>query len=162
MTVNPEKKIPLILTLLILALAACDPNRTYEEHIAIDKGVWIASNKLEFTVLVSDTQSPYNVYMTIRNSPDYSYSNLYLFLTTVFPDQHIARDTVELTLADYDGRWLGSGMGSVKFSRFLFKQGVRFPQTGNYRFIVEQAMRTKELAGILDFGFRIEKHMPDQ
>jgi gliding motility-associated lipoprotein GldH len=53
-------------------------------------------------------------------------------------------------------------MGSVKFSRFLFKQGVMFPQAGNYRFIVEQAMRVKELAGIHDFGFRIEKQMPDQ
>jgi gliding motility-associated lipoprotein GldH len=75
----------------------------------------------------------------------------------MFPDGHIARDTIELTLADYDGRWLGSGMGSVKFSRFLLQKDVRFKQKGNYLFTLEQAMRVNELNGIRDIGLRIEK-----
>jgi gliding motility-associated lipoprotein GldH len=73
------------------------------------------------------------------------------------PDGQMSRDTAELTLADYDGRWLGSGMGSVKFSHFLFQKDVRFKQAGTYRFVFEQAMRVNELNGINDIGLRIEK-----
>jgi len=97
------------------------------------------------------------VYLNVRNGPEYPYSNIFIFMNTVFPDGQIARDTIELTLADYDGRWLGSGMGSVKFSRFLFQKNVQFKQAGTYRFILEQAMRVRELSGIHDVGLRIEK-----
>ena len=77
-------------------------------------------------------------------------------MNTTLPDGRISRDTLELTLADYDGRWLGSGIGSVKFSKFLFRKGIRFKQKGHYRFELEQAMRVKELKGIKDIGMRFE------
>jgi gliding motility-associated lipoprotein GldH len=60
-------------------------------------------------------------------------------------------------LADYDGKWLGSGISDVKFNRFLFQKGVRFPQKGRYFFEIEQAMRVKDLKGIVDIGIRLEK-----
>jgi len=157
MTRNPDNKFFLLLLLLLLILSSCDPNRVFEENIPLEKGVWNARKQVEFSVNVSGPVTAYNVYLSVRNGPEYPYSNLFLFMTTVFPDNHIARDTIELTLADYDGRWLGSGMGSVKFSRFLFRKDVRFPRAGNYRFRFVQAMRVNELKGIHDIGFRIEK-----
>ena len=157
MTRNPEKKTLLLFLLLIVVIISCDSNRVFEEHISLKKWIWNVKNQLQFNVAISNLPSRYNVYLNIRNGPEYTYSNLFLFLNTVFPDGQIARDTIELTLADYDGRWLGSGMGSVKFSRFLLQKDVRFKQTGNYRFILEQAMRVHELNGIYDIGLRIEK-----
>ena len=157
MTRNPEKKTLLILLLLIVVLISCDSNRVFDENIALKNGVWNVKNKPQFDVAISDLLSRYNIYLNVRNGPEYPYSNLFLFMNTVSPDGQIARDTVELTLADYDGRWLGSGMGSVKFSRFLFQKNVQFKLTGNYRFILEQAMRIRELNGIHDIGLRIEK-----
>jgi gliding motility-associated lipoprotein GldH len=157
MTRNPVKITCLLILLLMLVAISCDPHRVFEEHIPLKKGVWNVKNKLQFDVTIADLLSRYNVYLNVRNGPEYPYSNLFLFMNTVFPDGHIARDTIELTLADYDGRWLGSGMGSVKFSRFLFQENVRFKQKGNYRFILDQAMRVPELHGIHDMGLRIEK-----
>jgi gliding motility-associated lipoprotein GldH len=157
MTLKPEKKIRLLLLLFILVLGSCDSHRIFEEHITIKNEKWNVSNHVEFSVEISDLQSKYNVYLNIRNGTEYNYSNLFMFMNTVFPDGHVSRDTIEFTLADYDGRWLGSGMGSVKFSRFLFRKEVQFLQAGSYRFIMEQAMRVKELKGIHDLGLRIEK-----
>ncbi len=87
---------------------------------------------------------------------NYPFANIYMFLDTRFPDGRIARDTVECQLADYDGRWLGKGSGSIKSNRFLFQKAVRFRQKGNYAFTFEQAMRTSELKGIRDVGLEIE------
>ena len=156
MTRNPEKKI-LLLLLVLLIINSCDSNRVFEEQIPLKNEVWNVNNQLKFNVTISDLLSRYNVYLNVRNGREYPFSNLFLFMNTVSPDGHVGRDTIELTLADYDGRWLGSGMGNVKFSRFLFQKDVQFKQTGTYRFELEHAMRIRDLRGITDIGLRIEK-----
>lgn len=146
-----------VLAVLGALFASCDRNRVYEENMPVENGVWTIGKRAGFDVEISALNHRYNMYLNVRNSPDYPYSNLYIFMTTLLPDGKMTRDTLELTLADYDGRWLGSGMGSVKFSRFLLKNGLQFKQKGIYRFELEQGMRVKELAGIRDIGMRIEK-----
>ncbi len=156
MSLNPDKKILLLLALFIGMLISCDSKRVYDENIIVENNSWNVKNKLTFDVTISDIRQRYNVYLKVRNGTDYPYSNLFLFLNTVCPDGSVSRDTLELTLADYDGRWLGSGISSVKFSKFLFQEAFQFKQPGKYRFEMEQAMRVKELKGIRDIGLRIE------
>ena len=152
-----EKKDLLMFFLFLGMLISCDSKRVYEENMILENGAWNVKNKIKFDVRISDIVSLYNVYLNVRNAPEYGYSNLFLFMNSGFPDGRFSLDTLELTLADYDGRWLGSGIGSVKFSRFLLKKGVSFKQTGMYHFELEQAMRVNELKGIRDIGLRIEK-----
>jgi gliding motility-associated lipoprotein GldH len=142
---------------LLPILLSCDRNRVFEENIPIPEGTWKSRSKLVFSVEIPSQTQHYNVLLNIRNTPDYKFSNLFLFLTTHYPDSTTSKDTIELRLADYDGRWLGEGMGSVKFSRFLLKRNVIFPKSGNYRFEIEQAMRENNLKGICDAGIRIER-----
>jgi gliding motility-associated lipoprotein GldH len=141
----------------VMVTQSCDSKRIYEENNRIEKGVWNSKDKAIFHVAIKDTIAGYNFYFNIRNGGDYPYSNLYLFLKTVFPDGRSARDTIECQLADWDGKWLGSGISDVKFNRFLFQKGVKFPLKGEYVFEVEQAMRVTDLKGILDIGIRLEK-----
>jgi gliding motility-associated lipoprotein GldH len=146
-----------LLILSFWVLQSCDSRRFFEENKIIDKSVWNNKDKAIFNVLITDILSSYDFFINLRNSGDYQYSNIYLFLKTVFPDGKVARDTIECQLADYDGKWLGSGISNLKFNRFLFRKGVRFPQKGQYVFEVEQAMRVNDLKGISDIGIRIEK-----
>ncbi|MCK9421871.1 MAG: gliding motility lipoprotein GldH [Bacteroidales bacterium] len=157
MFIKPEKKSILFFILFMVILAACDPKRVFDENKIVENGNWNVNNKLRFNVPVEDIISHYNFYLYVRNAVEYPFSNLFIFITTTFPDGRMARDTVELTLAGYDGRWLGSGMGNVKYNKFLFQKGVQFKQKGNYRFEFEQAMRINEIKGIRDIGLRIEK-----
>jgi gliding motility-associated lipoprotein GldH len=149
--------LPFLLIFLLLVIQSCDSKRIYEENKRIEKSIWNSKDKATFKVTITDILTKYNFYFNLRNGGDYQYSNIYLFLKTVFPDGRIARDTIECQLADYDGKWLGSGISNVKFNRFLFQKNVRFPQKGQYIFEVEQAMRVKDLKGITDIGIRLEK-----
>ena len=157
MPVIPVKKTFLLFAMMAVILLSCDSNRVYDENIIVENNSWNVRNKMKFTAVINDISRQYNVYLKVRNGPEYPYSNLFLFFNTTFPDGQISRDTLELTLADYDGRWLGSGIGSVKFSKFLFRQGVLFREKGKYVFELEQAMRVGTLKGIRDVGLRIEK-----
>jgi gliding motility-associated lipoprotein GldH len=148
---------PAFIILAAVVTFSCDSNRLYEQNTKIAEGSWAAHNNIPFSVVIEDTTTLYNFYVNIRNDVSYPYSNLFLFMKTTFPDKKVATDTIECLLASYDGKWLGSGMGSVRFSRFLFQQGVRLPKAGTYLFEFEQAMRIDPLTGITDIGIRIDK-----
>ena len=154
-----SRKINLFILLFVAfqGLQSCDSKRFYEENIRIEKGIWNSKEKARFIVAIYDIQRPYTFYINLRNSTDYPYSNLFLFLKTIFPDGKTALDTIECQLAEYDGKWRGSGISSVKFNHFLFQKGIKFPQKGKYIFEVEQAMRIPDLPGISDVGIRLEK-----
>jgi gliding motility-associated lipoprotein GldH len=145
------------LIFLVLILTSCDSKRFFEENKSFENGVWMNTKSPSFTVNIADTLVRYDLYLNIRNDGLYPYSNLYLFIHTTIPGGIKATDTVECQLADPNGKWRGSGPGNLKFNRFLFQKGMAFPQKGDYRFELEQAMRVKELKGIRDAGIRIEK-----
>jgi gliding motility-associated lipoprotein GldH len=138
-------------------LFSCDSSRIYDKSKDIENEKWSKDEPVKFDVQIDDTVSYNNVYINLRNTGDYNFSNIYLFLSTIYPDQKISIDTIECILADDKGKWLGSGLGDIKDNQMLLKKGVRFHQTGIYTFEFEQAMRIDELEGIKSIGIRIEK-----
>jgi gliding motility-associated lipoprotein GldH len=145
------------LVLGFLALVACDPNRFYEKNVDFANETWPKDSVAIFDVEISDTVGVYNIYLNNRISGQYGYSNLYLFITTLLPNEQIMRDTLECILADVNGRWLGKGFGNVWSNKIPYRKYIRFPQKGKYTFYIEQAMREEELKHILNAGIRIEK-----
>lgn len=146
-----------LILLLALVVISCDPSRYFEENKKVEKGEWEQNSPLQFQSIIEDTTLVYNVYVNVRNAGNYRFSNLYLFINTIFPGGQIQRDTLECILSAPDGRWLGDGLGDIFDNRILFKEGVKFPQAGEYRFELFQAMRINPLPGIMDAGIRIEK-----
>ena len=152
-----SKQIYLIVFLALLTIVSCDPNRVYEDFAEIPLHVWDVNNKPVFRTYISDTVASHNIYINIRNGSGYSYSNLYIFLTTTSPTGQWICDTIDCTLADKRGKWYGSGWGDIHELRLPYKQNIRFPVSGYYSFEFEQAMRTEHLKDVYDIGLRIEK-----
>ncbi|MBN1340255.1 MAG: gliding motility lipoprotein GldH [Bacteroidales bacterium] len=142
---------------LSLFLARCGDESLYDRYVSFPDETWMAGDTREFSLEVRDTLLLYDFYLNIRNTTDYPYSNLYLFMDTQMPDGGKARDTIEVFLADRMGEWLGRGLGKIKESNILIRQKLLFPVSGTYTFRMEQAMRETELKGITDIGIRIEK-----
>lgn len=140
----------------LIVLLSCDPGRVYEKNIKVPDGIWDKDNKLSFEVFIDDTVSAHNLYVNVRNTSLYPFSNLYLFIETTAPSGHTIRDTVEVILANERGKWLGSGLGDIWDLQQVYKENVRFAQRGNYSFQYQQAMRMDKLPFILDSGLRIE------
>lgn len=153
------------LLVLLLGLSfhftSCDTNRVYEENKGIDSGVWNVLDIKSFDVEVTDSTNAHNIFINVRNSGNYAFSNLFMFVTTTFPNGKTNKDTVECILSDQTG-WLGSGLGDIWDNQILYRRGVRFPLKGNYTFTYEQAQRSgdkaliENLPGIMDVGIRIE------
>jgi gliding motility-associated lipoprotein GldH len=106
---------------------------------------------------MKDTTTLHNFYINLRNGENYAYSNIYVFVELEFPNGKKSIDTVECILADPTGKWIGSGSGSIYDNRFLYQHGKQFPLSGRYKVNIQQGMRTDELNGINDVGFRISR-----
>ncbi len=138
-----------------MVLLACNMQSVYDESITIGNKAWYKDDLARFEVTIDDTLQLYNFYINIRNTTDYRYSNLYIFMNTRFPNDHISRDTIELILADVEGKWLGKGWGATKENSIQLSGDMRFPLKGQYEFKIQQAMRVDTLDGISDVGIRV-------
>lgn len=148
----------MLVSFLIFALffVACTHKTYYQKLNPIRNEIWNKDTLFVYEFNVEDSSKYYNFYINVRNTTDYAYQNLYLFFTSQFPDSTIFTDTLNCILFDPYGRWTGKGSGRIKENRFIFKSKVRFPQTGNYIFTAQQAMRDENLTGITDFGITLQ------
>lgn len=141
---------------VVLILLSCGKEPVFEEFISLPD-TWNSNNILHFNVNITDTAQAHNVFISVRNSGKYEYSNLYLFVTADSPNGSTVRDTVEIVLANEHGKWLGKGAASVFTCYYPYKVNIRFPLRGIYTFNIEQAMWIRDLKNIRDIGVRIEK-----
>jgi len=142
--------------LLSSLIIACDKNLVFEEFESIPDNTWNMNTLVHFNVNINDTSELYNVFINIRTTDNYQYSNLYLFVSTNAPNGYVQRDTIELTLADEYGKWLGKGTAGIKTLNFPYLQNIRFPYIGIYTFEIEQAMRVTDLKSVKNIGLRVE------
>lgn len=146
-----------LILLPLLLLAACAPNEVYNESHRIDDDGWNMNDKQVFNFEAEDTTQTYLCCLDIRNRNDYAFSNIYFFISTIYPDGSIAVDTnIEFQLAERDGRWLGKDNGRYVDGRYPFCY-FHFPQKGSYQFVIQHAMRDSILQGIKNIGLHIEK-----
>jgi len=145
------------LAAFVFFLTSCDTNAVYDANVPIGHDSWYKDEAAHFEVDIQDTLAAYDFYINLRNTTDYRFSNLYLFMTTKFPNGHYTRDTIECILADNMGKWLGKGWGHLKENEILLNESMRFPMKGKYEFWIQQAMRADTLKGIANIGLRIVK-----
>jgi len=148
--------------LLAVLLAGCTDNVVYQGDVPVPGGVWDRPFTPSFEFDLADTVNTHNLFIDIRHTGDYPFSDLYLFVDVHGPGGRHLRDTVECLLADPTGRWYGKGTGFIFASRavdakVLYKTGNRFPAAGHYVITLEQAMRTEHLEGVMDVGVSLER-----
>ena len=150
-------------TVMCMMLAACDSGQVYDEYRSIDGG-WDKNDIVEFKIIPPDTVNPYNLFINLRNTSDYKYSNLFLIVEMNHPNGKVKKDTLEYKMTNPDGSFLGSGFTDIKENKLWYKEDEVFSESGEYSIRIGQAMRetgqvngVEILEGIIDVGFRIER-----
>ena len=153
--------------LAILVCASCESNIKASESRNLGAS-WGQDDIVEFTIPQMDTLKKYNLFLSIRNSNEYPYNNIFLIASMNFPHGKVITDTLEYRMAASDGTWLGTGIGSIKESKLWYKENISFQETGNYVLRVSHAVRNNgevggvsQLKGILDIGYSIEEIKPN-
>lgn len=148
----------LILLGCIALLPGCtDKNAIIDQNTEIPNHNWTYSNSAKFSFKIDDEKLPYNLYMNLRVTGDYKYSNIFVLISQSGPGIKNASKRFELRLADKEGKWLGKGSGNLYSYQEPFLVNHMFPARGTYTFIIEQNMRDNPLREVSDIGLRVEK-----
>jgi len=148
------KKSVFIVCVSAFFIFSCDNSRyLFRENVSVTNDVWTVQDQIPFRFTVSDTVKNYTIGFNIRYTNAYPKQNLYVFLHTVFPNGLRANDTLSIDLFSIDGTPIGKGNRVIEL-QYPVSQ-VRFPITGEYFMILEQAMRTDSLPGIVSMGLYI-------
>ena len=157
--------LPLVLLTLLL-VTSCDSKAVYDEYKSVPNK-WHKDSVASFNFKAPDTTKNYNLYVNLRNTNDYKFSNLFLIVELNYPNGKAFKDTLEYKMAAPNGELLGSGFSDVKENKLWYrgyKSSFRFNEEGNYKVDIQHAMRkngdvkgVENLEGITDIGFRIEQ-----
>jgi len=148
--------------LVSLILFSCDEKRIFDQYQSVAEN-WKKTDSVQFQFKAPDTLNKYNLFINLRNTNNYEFSNLYLIVNLKAPSHNETIDTLQYEMAKPDGEWLGTGF-ATKENKLFFKENVRFKEIGDYNISITHAMRKngnvlgeENLKGITEVGFRIEK-----
>jgi gliding motility-associated lipoprotein GldH len=158
-----QNKLSWFFVALLSGFTSCDSSRVFDEYKSVPNQ-WHKDSIIEFNITPSDSITPYNLFVNIRNTSDYKYSNLFLIVEINFPNGKVVNDTLEYLMTKPNGAFLGTGFSDVKENKLWYKERVVFSETGEYKVKIQHAMRENgtingvdNLDGITDIGFRIEQ-----
>ena len=142
--------------ILSISLISCE-NTVYENYYSFENESWNCDSIKAFEFDIIDTVITYNLTLKVRHLINYEYQNLFLFVSGE------VNDTIELVLADKNGKWRGSGISDVREFTHCLKKERSFLQKGKYYINIEQAMRygasekIQHLSNVLDVGLIVKK-----
>lgn len=145
----------LMIFCFVLALACTDKSIVFEGFETADKNGWNYKEPVEFSVELM-TKKELNMSVVIRNTTDFNFSNLWLFVTTLSPSGVVSKDTISCVLADDYGYWLGKGFSGLYLSEHLVKNQKLF-EKGEWLFSIEQGMREDTIQGIQEVGLVLKE-----
>lgn len=144
------------LGVLCTILLACDGTTFYREHIAIPDKLWSNNFNPRFQVSIGPDESKCQVNITVRHTPNYKYSNLFLLLKETYPGGKSKTYSIEIPLTSSDGRWLGEGSGSILTCQTTIFKKHEYNEEGTFSYEIFQNMKENPLPEITDIGLEVQ------
>jgi len=141
---------------LILGFTSCDNSVIFEENQGFEDNTWRYEDVKTFSFTMKDSMTPCKIYLNMRTTLDYQFSNVYMNLYSSYPNGNQDTAALEFFLAEPNGKWLGEVSGTVIENSAMINKGAYLVDPGTYSFKIEQAMFDNDLGEIIDVGIRVE------
>lgn len=151
----PGRKYIYLIPFLLLTYTSCQQSSVYEGYKDINNEEWRRSEVIEFETTIPDS-GRYMVSVFLRHTTDYEMANLWCFVSTRSSAAQELKDTLNIKVAEPDGRWLGDGNTVKNIRQTLHRNPVTLAK-GTVTFRVEQGMRVESLKGVKNIGLEIVK-----
>jgi len=146
-----------VLPAFLVLFFSCEESRVFDKDIAIASAGWDYDDIKTFEVNITDTVSSYNMYVNVRHTDEYPFNNIWLRITTIFPDSTKEEGRVNIQISEPGGRWTGNCADGICYNSIPIQQNFTFSELGSYTFIIQQDMRINPLPSIMNVGLKVEK-----
>lgn len=143
---------------LSVILSSCGSDAHYDSMESVGDDGWQQSETISLNVNIDDASAPYDIYLNVRNTKDYEYMNMFIFLDVTNPSGQTFRDTVALSIADENGKWDSEDVSETYvMNSFLTYENHQFEEEGDYTFDLAHGMYDASLLGVSDVGIKLVK-----
>lgn len=143
-----------IILFVVLFMIGCGPKVEYHKEIEVGDQ-WSYSEPMEYIFSVKDTTTVYNLEYLLTHSATYPYQNIYVKITTTYPDEKSIDDVLSLQLANTYGEFEGKCRSGKCTAPILLQERFRFKQMGQHTVTVSQYSREEEQSGIYSGELRL-------
>ena len=146
--------------IILIVINSCKP--TNNDYYSFPKSTWSSKKIVQFDITTKDSLEQKTMQVSIRHNTTYKYQNIIFLVHHSFKEKKISTDTIEVLLAQDNGKWLGTGKGNIReLSRTL--QPPKTYENGRHTFSLELAMRDnttvelENLYGISDISIYLSQ-----
>lgn len=155
---NQRRHIAVFILASLLVMTSCQKNSLYHQSAVFERQGWDMNDTLRFNdSLGGDAPLILHRTLTLRHTNAYPYQNLWLYINTFTADSLVAADSINWSLAKPDGRWLGSGWGSLYTLTYNLPDLTFLADDSLKHFKVDivHGLRDSLLTGLSDLGLRL-------
>ena len=137
-------------------MASCKQVNVYEKQVNLPEHTWKKSQNAVIRFRITDS-TEHQLYFVVRHTQQFQYNKLLVRL--------LIQDTAKKTLSSMriiapltnnTGNWSGQPMDDIYYSRIKITPPVML-SPGEYRFVLQQAMKEASLNHILNVGIAIDQ-----
>lgn len=130
---------------ILLYSSACQNLFDYERVHEFTSLSWPLEEVVSFDFEHQDSALKYDLFIDFRHAAEYPYQNFWVFMDLKSPSGKIFKDTLELRLANAEGKWLGkTASGSLISHHVQIAKNKALPELGLYEFKLWNAMRPEQ------------------
>lgn len=150
-------KTKLFYLLLCVVLFACDRNKIFESYKDIKNNRWEQNNVVVFETEIEETSALYDIELALRHTSYYTWANLRVNFTIVYPGGSERTKDYNFVLRNEDGSFKGEGMGDLWDINFPLMKKISLNEKGKYIFKVQNIMPKIYTDDIMQIGLIIRK-----
>ena len=101
-----------IYSIILILFFSCESENIHY-HSFTDSS-WNSQDDIKFDITTEDSTQVRISNISIRHNTSYKYQNIIFFLHHSYKENIISTDTIELLLAEDNGKWTGKGKSNIK------------------------------------------------
>ena len=95
------------------------------------------------------------MFLNIDHNTSFSFQNLYINITTEFPNSESKEERLSIDLAEQIGKWVGDCNAEKCKTKVYLLENFKFSDPGQYTFTMEQFSRQENLKDINSLQLQI-------
>lgn len=151
-----KKNILFIALLAIISFTACNKNVVYNETKDFDHLMWDRSEKLKFTIDVTDDTCLYDLAVNFRYAEGFVYTHLNVEMKTTDPHGQSVTTQHQFKIKNSDNSYIGDGSGDIWDYQSPIVNKIKL-EKGTYTFEFTHLQPQDKMLMVMEFGLQLNK-----
>lgn len=144
-----------LIFMVLIVLTGCKEKHFFTKSVDINDQ-WSYDNPAVFNFNIKDNTKYYDMLLDVNHKDSFGYKNIYVKITTTFPDKTSAENIISLNIANSKGAFLGNCSSGTCTETIELQKRFKFKSTGPHKISIHQHSRDSLLKGVKNLTMHLD------